>query len=153
ARPAKKNDYGALPRGVHKMLGVDFDLRGWILLLVPSAKASELGPDQIQGIAVGGKCSQLHFLHAVGGTRSAYAQIGQYTIHYTNGQTVDVPLVYGRDLGDWSSAADQLDFSGFPPPTFQVAWTGNNDFSRRFSGSPMRLFKMSWPNPHPDWEI
>jgi hypothetical protein len=132
---------------------VDFDLRGWILLRPFAIANGPDAPDEIRGISVAQKCRQVHFLHATGGFRRAYAQTGEYVVHYQNGQEEKIPLVYGKEIGDWSGTVDQRDFKDSPPPSFQTAWTGENDFARRWDGKPRRLLKMTWINPHPDWEV
>jgi hypothetical protein len=132
---------------------VDFDLRGWIFLSPIDDPTGRRSPDELGGIRVARKCNRLHFLHASGGYRAAHGQLGQYVLHFLNGQQLEIPIIYGESVGDWWSAGDQRDFKSTDPPTFEVVWTGFNEFSRAWYASPIRLFKMTWTNSHPDWEV
>ena len=63
-----------------------------------------------------------------------------------NGQVEKITI---QDLvqiaGDWSSRP-------FAPKQAQVAWIGADPSADSFQRC-VRLFKYTWPNPHPDWEI
>jgi len=65
--PSGANHLAALSRGVQKLGGVDFDVRGLIQLTGTQAEA--LGPafpESVTGIKVGQKAKRLHFLHGAG---------------------------------------------------------------------------------------
>jgi hypothetical protein len=81
----------------------------------------------------------MHFLHATGWSEQDGTEIGRYVLHFADGQTRPIPLVYGEDLRDWvvGSKPDQ----GVIRAT--VAWTGTNVFNA------IRLFKTTWENPAP----
>jgi hypothetical protein len=58
--------------------------------------------------------------------------------------------VYGRDVANWF-----LFLRARPetPTDARVAWTGTNDSTDLNPGLTVRLFAMTWTNPHPDREI
>jgi tetratricopeptide (TPR) repeat protein len=131
-------DLSELPRGVQKLAGVEYDIRGAVQVGGPT-RTGEFHPVKIAGIVVGLPCRRLHFLHsAIYGGQGG--MIGKYVVHYQNGQTAEIPLILGRDLSDW-----------FIQPTkkqLQVAWIGSEP---RFGGSHhLCLFKTTWENTLPD---
>src|SRR5437867_8711959 len=67
---------------------------------------------------------------------------GYYSIHYSNGRLVHIPIVIGESLADWFTQPNQ------EKETFTIAWTGQNAESRR-QGRTIRLFKSTWENPTP----
>jgi hypothetical protein len=72
--------------------------------------------------------------------------IGSYFVHYASGAQVEIPLLYGEDLRSWVFAAEKAR----ELTRGSVAWTG------RTTGvylRPVRLFKLSWDNPHPEQEV
>ena len=71
-------------------------------------------------------------------------------VHYADGSTERIPIVYGRDLVNW-----WLWGRGFQevPTEARVAWTELNDMSEMNKGLQVRLFARTWTNPHPEKEI
>ncbi len=67
-------------------------------------------------------------------------------VHLANGEAIEIPLVLGRDLGDWWNQSDDQN------ATFTVAWAGQNEASRGRNRS-FRLFKTTWENPFPQVAI
>ncbi len=109
------------------------------------AQVSGPYPAQVTGIEVGQKCRRLHFLHAAiedGGVTNG-ALVGRYVMHLEYGPEHEMPIVQGRDVGDWWEQPGETNTS------FSVAWTGTNEESRR-AGTKIRLFKSTWVNPQPD---
>jgi len=71
-------------------------------------------------------------------------RVGTYVVHYTDGHQEEIPIVYGQDVRDWNSDADQrTDLS-----RAVIAWTAMNDAKHR-----VRLFLTTWLNPSPDVEV
>ena len=81
---------------------------------------------------------------------SEWNRVGAYVVHYNDGSTERIPIVYGRDLVNWWFWG-----RGFQevPTDARVAWTGPNDISETNQGLQVRLFAMTWTNPHPEKEI
>jgi len=98
----------------------------------------------VEGIRVGLKFKRLHILHGTGWGAapevSDGTHIGSYVVHYYDGSTVEIPMEYGVHVRDWYARwGDSSEVSGG-----KVAWTGENPLS------PIRLYTMTWENPHPD---
>jgi hypothetical protein len=139
------NSLDVLPSGLLQLGGVLFDVRA-----IVQVSGSELErahgrfPEQITGIRIQQACRQLHFLHAAGWRSDEGTQLGAYILHYADGQSQTIPIVYGEDLRDWNARSD--------PATrlarASIVWTGVNK-----AQAPVRLFKRTWVNPWPDVEI
>ncbi len=140
-------NFRKLPRGTQEFAGVRFDVRGLIQLagLTLNGYLGASYPLGVQGIAVQQKCQRLHFLHATGWRISDGLGIGRYVIRYADGQSQEVPLVYGENVADWchNPKTDQ------PPRRAVVAWTGDNN-PLRGRGMVAQLYKFTWDNPRPD---
>lgn len=112
-------------------------------------------PDKIEGIAVGKKCLQLHFLQGTGwGSPGALAdgtKIGTYIVRYEDKSSQEIPIVYGEDVRDWWDWDDSQ-----ATTNAKIAWTGKNEAASTFRADreiPIRLYLRSWMNPHPDKAI
>ncbi len=138
----EKNDLAELPQGVHAFAGVRFDVRG--LIQAGTTPARRYYPHRVTGIAVGLSCSRLHFLHATQwGIERPGTQIGNYVVHFANGQTHEIPIVLGQNVADWWSHIPERGME------FTVAWTGTNEATRA-RRTTTSLFKTTWKNPWPD---
>ena len=136
-----------LPRGIQTLDGVSFDVRGVVQLSGRLAE-QELRvqfPKEVTGIAVQQKGKQIHFLHNCGWPSAQGATVGRYSIHYRNGQTRRVPIVYGVDVRDWWLGGDTSDTKP------NVVWTGKNHAAP--NDPPIAVCKTSWRNPLPEVEI
>jgi hypothetical protein len=142
------SDLSEVPHGIQTFAGVQFDVRGLIQVNAESTSGEDY-PRGVSGIAVQRACRRLHFLHAA--IDASYARvvpdgteirIGYYSIHYSNGELVHIPIVIGQSLADWFTQPNQ------EKETFTIARTGQNAESRR-QGRTIRLFKSTWENPTP----
>jgi hypothetical protein len=140
------NDLSELPRGVQKLDGIEFDLRG-LIQVSGSGDQNSRGPfpEAAKGIKVGLRCARLHFLHGTGFVDREGQKIGSYTVHYADGQTNEIPIVYGEDVRDWWA------YTGLARETKRatVAWTGKNKATQA-NGLGLQLFCRPWDNPRPD---
>ena len=95
-------------------------------------------PRAAEKIAVNRKFSRLFFLHtaAWGGQPEA----GWYRIRYVDGKTVDIPLVGGKNIGDWWNPGRL--------PMAQVGVSCKNP-----AGYNVGAYIMEWENPRPETEI
>lgn len=140
-----RNNLGNLPAGLQVFDRIRFDARG-IVQLAREASAQAQGrqfPDQVQGIPLGQKARRLHFLHGTGWTVDEGVEVGRYVIHYADGKTEVLPLLYGRDLRDW-----WVDGLSRPPANAVVAWAGATP-----GGERVCIYHRVWENPFPDREI
>jgi hypothetical protein len=144
----KGNDLSGLPRGVQKLAGVEFDVRGVIQL--SSGALENLGgrfPRRVNGIPVRQGCQRLHFLHGTAWNALFGTQVGHYVVHYRNGKKREIKLVFGRNVRDWWFPASQPQMT----PAATVAWEGSNAASREL-GMAIRLYRFAWDNPEPATE-
>jgi hypothetical protein len=142
------NDLSRLPRGTQ--LRGDTYFRVGEKLIHLRGQHAPGAPEAVKAVAVGARANRVHFLHAVQFGDPPGTEVGAYVVHYSDGTSQRIPLVYGRDLANWFV---------FPrarpekPTDARVAWTGTNDSTDLNPGLTIRLFAMTWTNPHPDREI
>jgi hypothetical protein len=147
--PPGVNHLGSLPRGIQKLDGIEFDVRGVIQLTGTQAEAAGAAfPAAQTGIKLGRKCKRLHFLQAAGWQSEDGKVIGKYVLHYAGGETASLNVVYGVDALDWWKGAAETK----PPQSATVVWTGSNPATEAAGGS-LRLFKRTYDNPKPDLTI
>jgi hypothetical protein len=138
-----------LPKGVQVFAGAAFDVRG-LIQLAGKRTIEETGidfPQAVQGIRINYKGRKLHFLHGTAWSTEEDAKIGEYVLHYANGQTKIIPIVYQRQVRDWWIQ------KGDPIPTdADIAWTGENEASDPL-GYNVQLYRYTANNPFPNEEI
>jgi hypothetical protein len=143
------HDLRDLPRGVQVLGDVAFDVRG--LIQLAASKTLEITgvvfPEAVKGMAVNRTGRRLHFLQACFWSTDTGTKIGEYVIHYADGQTRTAPIIYGRNILDWwvRPGMGQL-------AEAQTVWRGSNPATRGM-GFTTHLMKYSWENPLPDVEI
>ena len=74
--------------------------------------------------------------------------IGAYVIHYADGTSEQIPIVYGRNIVNWWNFPRKDD-----PTEAETPWTGSNDMADGNPRIKIRLFALTWTNPHPEKEI
>jgi hypothetical protein len=139
------NDLSNLPRGIQKIAGTEFDVRGLIQLGSPKLNHPRF-PRAARNIDVNQKAARLQFLHGTGWSASDGTPVATYVIHLANGKTHEFTVAYGDHLFDW--------VSGQPAPREPdsvVAWSGNSPATG--GGTALNLFKTHWTNPEPDQTI
>jgi hypothetical protein len=143
------NDLSELPRGIQKLDGVEFDVRGLV-----QVSATETGnsrhsyPRAANGIKAGLRCKRLHFLHGTGFVGGEGQKIGSYTVHYEDGQTNEIPIIYGEDVRDWWAYPQMAKET----KRATVAWTGTNKATVA-NHMGLQLFRRPWDNPRPEVSI
>ncbi|MHA3772327.1 hypothetical protein ACXR0O_12405 [Verrucomicrobiota bacterium sgz303538] len=149
------NNLAELPSGEQVFNSIRFKVEdGYIRL---GSRAEREKPEKVQGIEVGMPVSKLYFLHGTGyGSYGApggpiYVEdgtpIGEYTVHYEDGSTTSIPIVYGADVRDWWSWGKSVEVS-----RGKIAWEGMNDASRE-EKQLIRLYLTTWENPKPDKKV
>jgi hypothetical protein len=139
------NDLARLPRGVGRM-GETFFRVGEKLIHLQGRHAPGL-PDSVTAISVGARAGRLHIAHGVQQAAPPGTEVGAYTVHYADGSSVRIPVVYGHDVVNWwafSKASPEL------PTDARIVWSGSNDAIDLNPGLQIRLFAVTWINPHPD---
>jgi hypothetical protein len=144
------HDFHDVPQGLKPFGGVLFDVRGLILLAGTSSMAvSGLAlPEAVTGIPVGRKGKKVYFLQAasfVGSTPGL--KIGEYVMHYENGETRAANLIYGENELDWWARSTDPHLT-----KAEEIWRGTNT-ATRLAGFYTHLIKFTWNNPLPDVKI
>jgi WD40 repeat protein len=145
-------EFADLPRGIQRLGGTTFDLRG-ILLLDRTASPSPgdaSRPIRGCGIPVRRVCRQLHFLHAVGGNEGKDGeQVARWLIHYADGNSEVWPVIYGKQVRDWWWWAKD------PQKVSEavIAWEGHSPIPLAQGAENVRVFQATWKNPRPDIEV
>ncbi|MCP4609463.1 MAG: hypothetical protein GY845_12185 [Planctomycetes bacterium] len=136
-----------LPRGIQTFHSTSFDVRGIVQLSGQQAKRelSVQFPEKVANITVQQKGQNIHFLHCCGWPSPKGTSIGAFVIHFRNGETHSVPIVYGVDVQDWWMNEDGLGSKS------NVVWTGKNHSAP--DGPPIGVCKTTWVNPLPGIEI
>jgi hypothetical protein len=143
------NGLAEVPLGEQVLCGVQFAI-GEGLIQLGSTSASEK-PAKAEGVPVQRKVARLYALHAVQWTlpepQPGRPVVGEFRLHYEDGSTASLPIVYGEDVRDWW-ASD----GGIPVTRGRVVWTGSNLRTDQYSAS-LRLYLSAWENSHPDKQV
>jgi hypothetical protein len=139
-----------LPKGVQTFANVKWDVRGIVQLagtsllgastLSAEQKAKQY-PQSVKGIAVRLKAEKIHFLEASSWGANNLQKVGEYVVHFANGDKQSIPLRYGEALIDWWASATAK------PTNAEIAWHGAH------AKSEISLFKYTWVNPSPQITI
>ena len=134
------------PEGLTNIGGVKFDVRGLIHLTGRNFPIPF--PERVDGILVEQKCAQIHFLHGAMFSAAPGTRIASYVVHYQDGRTNEVPVVYGRDVRTQWHELGRKEEGEAPKP----AWISPPKLEgpRRRA---LRLYRMDWKNLRPEVEI
>ena len=134
--------------GLQTLAGVRFDVRGVVALFGRKAELNGIhGPEQVAGLKVQQRCERMHLLHTARWADAIEGQaMASVLVKYANGQVEKITI---QDLVQIAN-----DYSSWPfaPKRAQVAWIGADPLANSLQKCA-RLFKYTWPNPHPDWEV
>jgi beta-galactosidase len=147
-------DLGHLPIGEQKFAGVNYVIRDFktsplpscIMLTGPGVKGTM--PREVTGVSVGHKADVLFFLHTFhkvrdwqpSGDNKTPPVLFKYAVHYDDGKTVDIPVVYDRGVGPWIAEKP----AGYPEAA--VAWAA--PFPKDTTKQAV-VYQMNWTNPRP----
>jgi beta-lactamase regulating signal transducer with metallopeptidase domain len=140
------NNLGSLPPGRQTFGGVEYQVGDRFILL--ASQIAKTRPTAATGIKLGRQIDSLKVLHGAGWSpEDDGTEIGSYIVHYAGGATEKIPIVYGVDVRDWWNIDED-----FPVTRGRVVWRGDNVASSRFRRNALmlRLYELSWTNPHPD---
>jgi hypothetical protein len=126
----KDGNLDSLPQGVQAFFRAAFDIRG--VIQVPAHR------DAVMGIGIHRKAEKIDFLHGAAGHAAEDAVVGSYVLHYADGETRKIPLVYGRNVKD--------SFRGSGEPVL-------TDAAAVPAGKGAQVFKYTANNPLPGIEI
>ena len=164
------DDLSELPTGLLKLDGVEFDVRGAIQvrrsepLGRPWDLTSSDDPVQVEGIPLHQEAGRLRLLLGSSGAELGIADgsgrtirrdvegkvIGKLVLHYVDGETASLDLVYGRDVRDWWYDPAKADSE--TTDRAKVVWTGANPLASYY-GRRLRLYLNTRENPRPGVKI
>ncbi len=139
------NHLREFPEGLPNLGDIVFDARGIIQLngQGPMQATHVRFPETVNGILINQTASHIHFLHATGWNSPEGTRIGSYVVHFENGSTETIPIVYGEHVRDWWTPSEM---GGQP----EVVWKGHNEATR---DDFVHVYKSSWNNPSADQVI
>ena len=158
-----RHDLSHVPVGENRFAGVTFALADFRTSPVPSCfmlkgHGSRAKEEAIRGIKIGRTCDALFFLHALnangrlkswkprrGRAGQTPPTVFQYVVHYADGKTIDVPVLWKRGVGHW------LDKQPEALPGATVAWAAAAPGET--SDEKAVVYAMQWNNPRPDVEV
>jgi hypothetical protein len=129
--------YGQFAKGLQEIDGIRYDIRGMVGLQSENSKTLFLSES---GIPIHQKCTRLHFLHTTAWKAKDGVQIATYRLHYTNGETHDLPVVFNDDVHDNLVAKVECRNA----KTVKIAAS---------NAVTVRLFHRTYDNPRPEAEI
>ena len=153
--PANLSLLGA---GLQELAGITFDVRGVIRTCSqPREDAGRKFPVTVNHIQVDRVCHRLHFLQGYGWESPVTGSVATYVIHYTDGQTASVPVVFGRDvLASWSAPGPEEAEAKFVAAGGIIAWKQSLEPARpnpAGAKNVCRLFLTTWQNPRTSVKI
>jgi beta-galactosidase len=138
------NDFSTVQPGLKTLNGVPFNIidpasNNNKSCIVLKGANRQYFPASVSGIKIGLKASHLYFLHALawGGASS---EVAHYQVNYTDGSTVNIPIIDGQNIADW-----------FTPGSLPEAESGIA--IKNPAGHEVRLWLHAWKNPKPSTEI
>ncbi len=136
------NDFRNFPPGEGNFAGVPFTIldpaqnNGKSCIVLGGQPKRHLPPEVV--IPIRALAASVYFLHTAAWMDSGV--IGDYTIRYQDGSTIEIPLKYGQNITGWWNPVNT--------PESAVGWRGT---APRFS--PVGINVFGWNNPHPEKEI
>lgn len=152
-------DLAHLPVGKQEFGGVSYLIRDFrtspvpscVMLAGPAARGKL--PPAVKGLKAGGKIELLYFLHAFHRTgewrrdkpEDKSPVLFKYVVHYTDGQAVEVPVLYGEGVEHWLSSAP------VGLKSASLAWAAS--FPGDKSDQQAAVYQLAWHNPRPEVAI
>lgn len=134
---AEGSNLGSIAKGVKAYQNSVFDIRGLIFL----DHTGQKGPSSVS-VKVGLKGRRLHLLQGAVGSVPTDTSVAVYTLHYADGRTRTVNMIYNRNVRDlWD--ADQL-----PLTDARLVSLGKN-----IQGGCAQLARYTINNPLPNIEV
>lgn len=106
------------------MADIPFQVDGFLQLSgkVSHEKTGESFPESVLGIPVDATSKRMHFLHSSSWHDAHGTVIGEYRVHFADGEVAMIPIVYGHSVVDcWFMNGDPL------PTAAVIAWNGANE--------------------------
>lgn len=148
-------DLAHVPAGTNLLGGVAYTVRDFrtspvpscIMLAGPGARGQL--PEEVRGLKIDAKADALFFLHTFlradewrpSKPEDAPPMVFRYVVHYADGQTAEVPVLYGEGVDHWLAKEPK----GLKSAS--VAWAAPAPGDT--SGEQAVLYQFSWTNPRP----
>jgi hypothetical protein len=144
-------EWADVPRGHQLLGGIPFEVNGMIKIIGEGARKDQRTyREQVEGIAVGKKFDRLHLLHTAHYPAADGTPYARIVLHYADGSTGTLPLMFGRHARDWWRA-DSESRSTLSDPNSEVVWRGGDAGIK--AGRTRRIFKTTFTNPKSDQEV
>lgn len=135
--------FAGFPAGRNRFGDVPFEVGGVIQLLGQSLKAAlpNRYSTNVTGIPVNRHAAALYFLGGAGWNVQTKDRIGHFKVHYEDGESVEIPIIYGVHFSDWWNE---------PPPgstELKLAWLGRIGRAEPNRDQTGRVYQFRWPNP------
>jgi hypothetical protein len=140
-----------LPRGRQVVEGVPFQVDGIVEVAGASARFSNVGRTNVNDIPIHATFERLYLLAAASRDVNEGVAIARLNLRYADGSRIDLPIEYGRHVGDWMGHRHKGE-SPLIEPDARVAWQVEHPAAARRDDS-LRLFYLSLANPNPDKEV
>ena len=129
-----------LARVVQQNTGVAFDARGYCGLYAKGGErdVGSTWPQSVPDIPINRRLTRLHIMHASVYRERAGTEIGYYILHFADGHSETLPIIYGEDVIE--EPKNQA-----PTVRAKVVWPT--------SKGKLPIYKVTWTNPHPEVEI
>jgi WD40 repeat protein len=150
------DDLSELSTGLMRLGGVEFDIRGVIQvrrtesLGGPWELAASDDPVRVDTIRVRQDAVRLHLLLGTFAPEADGTVIGRLRLHYDDGESRPLDLVYGRDVRDWWFDPTKTDTE--TTDRAKIVWTGLNPVANEY-GRRLRLYLNTRENPRPGVKI
>jgi tetratricopeptide (TPR) repeat protein len=132
---------------VRKITGLDFDLRGVVRLAGRNWVESghEPAPQTATDIPVARQFARMHVVHGASPSETDGVEIGAYVLHYVDGQTQALPIIFGEHLRDRDPSPQS---EARVPTSAVVAWS-----SRNLDANLRRFYRTTYENPRPTLQV
>lgn len=110
-----------------------------------------LNPRVIRSVRVNRAFEELHLLHAGGWGDVEGATIAIITLHYQDGTTADLPIVYGVHVRGGGRGLSEENET-LTDPQSKIIWRGPGPGTEEMRPTA-RLFKSTLINPHPEKQV
>jgi serine/threonine protein kinase len=144
------NTLAALPQGVQTLGGVPFDIRG--IVQFSGAEIRSYGalayPMGLNELPVDRWVQRLHLLGGAISEVTDGREVARVRVYYFNGESQEMPWVYGREVRALWQPADLLP----GPEEAAPVWSGQNSATQE-RDLELRLYKVTWENPYPQNEV
>ena len=134
--------FSALPKGVSTIDNIRWDIRGALYAASLKQPSNKPMASRVEGVPILQKAKRIHMLQTCAWNSPTGTKIATYVLHYVDGDSRELPIVYGEDLRDWSDSSDPGAVANA-----RAAWKS------AAGGKPVHLYHRVYDNPRPEVEI